>query len=573
MRLIPSLTRRRTPGYTHRAGIRAPRTHRPRYETVQRDSRPPLILIALAALVAAVAFQANGPSAAEAIEVDPVIWQLSNDYPETLPGDFELPISTIYIKTHDGADWMSTYDNHPAAVSGPAAIKNLIGIYGEQGIEVAAWFVPKGTDYNAQLQRALQVIDSGVTALYADLEPFPGFCFLQCRELAENLWKPLRELRPEAHLGVIYDPRPWWWQQSATSAWFSVADSVLPMCYWESYSGQVPWGDAAGCVVQAYADLSVLAPGRDLDYLPMLQGNSTPARFKEALDAAAGVGSERVSVWRRGVVDTEVWELIDNYSEPSYVGCRTTLADGCLFERMSTGSLWLMAAGARFLISDLSAVAAIGLTADDLQLVDDAFLDTIPVLPPDGTLVTDEAGEDVWVVVGGARFRMSEGDYAALGLDPEAVVAMPLGLIARVPLTPPDFSLLREVSSADGYLVLAGALIPLDDGVLAALEALGLTSGEPKAVPDGSLADLPLAQISRGDTDCSGLVETFDVLQVLQLSSGLPTGAICHQSADVNCDGLPAGVDALLILIFIAAGESPLLPGGCEPIGSLSQLN
>ncbi|MCI0813479.1 MAG: hypothetical protein J4O14_01235, partial [Chloroflexi bacterium] len=126
-------------------------------------SRQPFILIALASLVAVVALQANGPSAAEAIDVDPLIWQLSIDYPETLPGDLELPISTIYIKTHDGGDWMSTYDSHPNAVSGPAAIQNLIDIYGAQGIEVAAWFVPKGTDYDTQLLRALQVIDSGVT--------------------------------------------------------------------------------------------------------------------------------------------------------------------------------------------------------------------------------------------------------------------------------------------------------------------------------------------------------------------------------------------------------------------------
>ncbi|MCH8050492.1 MAG: hypothetical protein IIC86_00550 [Chloroflexi bacterium] len=539
---------------------------------MRSNSRQPFILIALASLVAAVAFQASGPSAAEAIEVDPVIWQLSNDYPVTLPGDLSLPISTIYIKTHDAADWMSIYDDHPAAVSGPAAIRNLIDIYGAQGIEVAAWFVPKGTDYDAQLQLALQVIDSGVTALYADLEPFPGFCFLQCRELAENLWKPLRELRPDAHLGVIYDPRPWWWDQSATSEWFSVADSALPMCYWESYAGQTPWGDAAGCVVQAYADLSVLAPGRDLAYLPMLQGNSTASRFEEALDAAAGVGSERVSVWRRGVVDTEIWELIDDYSEPSYVHCRPTLADGCLFEELATGSVWLMQAGGRFVISDLGVVAGLGLTEDDLQLVDGAFLSAIPTAPSSGALITEEGTADVYVVYNGTRFRMGESDYAALGLDPEAIVTLPLGLLDQVSLTPPDFSLLVGVSSAEEYLVLGGTLIPLDEGVFAALEELGISGGAAITVPDGALTDIPVAEIRRGDTDCSGVVETFDVLQVLQLSSGLPNTAICHQWADVNCDGSPAGLDALLILIFIAAGESPLLPGGCPPIGSLSVL-
>lgn len=572
MRLLHSLTRLRPPGYTRLVDTRAPRTPCPRHETVQSHSRPPFILIALAAIVAAVAFQASGPPAAEAIDVDPVIWQLSNDYPETLPGDLALPISTIYIKTHDGADWMSTYDGHPAAVSGPAAIKKLIDIYGAQGIEVAAWFVPKGTDYGAQLQRAIEVIDSGVTALYADLEPFPGFCFLQCRELAENFWKPLRQQRPNAHLGVIYDPRPWWWAQSATSEWFSVADSALPMCYWEDFGGQVPWNDPAGCVVQAYADLSVLAPGRDLAYLPMLQGNSTAVRFGEALDAAAGVGSGRVSVWRRGVVTTEIWELIDNYSEPSYVDCRSTLADDCLFRRMSTGSVWLMRGGGRFYIASFGLLPALGLTTDDVQLVEDAFLDAIPTVLRDGTLITGEAGGDVYVVYNGTRFHIGESDYAPLGLDPGAVATMPLGLLDQVPLTPPDFSLLREVSSEAGYLVLGGTLIPLDEGVLAALQALGIGGGTAISVPDGALADLPLAEVSRGDTDCSGFVETLDVLQVLQLSSGLPNAAICHLSADVNCDGSPAGIDALLILVFIAAGESPVLPGGCEPIGSVSVL-
>ncbi len=535
-------------------------------------SRRPIVLIALAVLVAVVALQARGPSSAEAIDVDPVIWQLSNDYPETLPGDISLPISTIYIKTHDAADWMSIYDSHPNAISGPAAIQNLIDIYGSQGIEVAAWFVPKGTNYDAQLQLALQVIDSGVTALYADLEPFAGFCYLQCRELAENLWKPLRELRPDAHLGVIYDPRTWWWEQSATASWLSVADSALPMCYWETYAGQTPWGDAAGCVVQAYADLAILAPGRDLDYLPMLQGNSTASRFEEALDAAAGVGSDRVSVWRRGVVDTEVWELIDDYSEPSYVDCRSTLAHDCLFRKMSTGSIWLMRGGVRFYIASFGLLPLLGLSTDDVQLVDDAFLAGVPTVPADGSLVTDEAGTNVFVVYEGTRFRMGEGDYAALGLDPETVVTLPVGLLDQVPLTPPDFSLLSEVSTAEEYLVLSGARIPLDDGVLAALEALGLTGGESITVPSGALVDIPVAEIGRGDTDCSGVVETFDVLQVLQLSSGLPNTAICHQSADVNCDGSSASLDALLILVFIAAGESPLLPGGCAPIGSLSLL-
>jgi hypothetical protein len=108
------------------------------------------------------------------LKVDPFIWQLDRDYPDGTPNDNTLPISTVYIKTHDGTDWMATYDTNPAAVTGPDAIRNLINVYGQQGIQVAAWFVPTGSDYNTQVQMAEQVIDSGVTALYADVEPFHG---------------------------------------------------------------------------------------------------------------------------------------------------------------------------------------------------------------------------------------------------------------------------------------------------------------------------------------------------------------------------------------------------------------
>jgi hypothetical protein len=517
----------------------------------------------------AVAFQANGPSSAEALDVDPLVWQLGVDYPETLPGDVELPIKTIYIKTHDATEWMSVYDDHPKAVSGPDAIRDLIDIYGQQGIEVAAWFVPKGTDYQTQFTMALQVIDAGVTALYADLEPFQGFCYLQCRELADNLWKPLRAARPNTHLGVIYDPRPWWWQQSATSEWLSVADSALPMCYWEDFTGQEPYNDPAGCVIQAHADLGELAPGRALAYIPMLQGNSTAAKFEKALDAAASVGSAKVSVWRRGVINTEVWELIGQYQEPNFFFCRQTLADGCLFREVSTETVWVMAAGARWGMPSPDSLFNLGFTWDDVQLVEDGFLAQAPIVPPDGTVVFEEDSAERWVVIAGAKFRIADADYAPLGLDPAVAYRVPATSLNQVPATPPDFTQLREVSGVDTFLVFKGMRIRVDEGVAKALEVLGFAAPA-HVVPDGALQAFSVAEVGSGDTDCSGVIETTDVLNTLALSSGLPNGAICHQSADVNCDGLPAGVDALLILVFVIGGE-PLAPG-CEPVGTLAPL-
>ena len=78
-----------------------------------------------------------------------------------------------------------------------------------------------------------QVLDSGVTALYADIEPFDGFCNLDCAYLAENFWWPLSASRPNANLGVIYDPRPWFWEHRRLDRWLATANVALPMCYWE----------------------------------------------------------------------------------------------------------------------------------------------------------------------------------------------------------------------------------------------------------------------------------------------------------------------------------------------------
>jgi len=55
-----------------------------------------------------------------------VISALNRDYPGAEGNDLALPIRTVYIKTHDGTDWMSTYDPNPSAVSGPDALRNLI---------------------------------------------------------------------------------------------------------------------------------------------------------------------------------------------------------------------------------------------------------------------------------------------------------------------------------------------------------------------------------------------------------------------------------------------------------------
>lgn len=522
----------------------------------------PLAVITIALLAIR---SAPRPAAAESIRIEAVVWQLNKDYPGADPNDANLPFHGVYIKTHDGTDWMATYDHNPLAVSGPDAIRNLINIYGQQGIDVAAWFVPTGRDVNTQVQLAEQVLDSGVMALYADVEPFDGFCSSDCQFLAEAFWQRLRAERPQAKLGVIYDPRPWWWGPADVGEWLAVADVAAPMCFWEDYVGQSPWADPGGCVFQAHQDLSQIAPGKTLEYAPMLQGDTTPDRFKPAVDAALAVGAQRVSVWRRGVVSADLWQAIRGYGDAP-TPCWVLRADNCVVRETSSSSVYLLEAGAKFLVPDVATLSSIGIS-DDVKVVPDGFLSLFPNVPRDGTLLAADDWPNVYLVSSGARFQISSpADLSAMGLDPAAIHKIPAAALGQVP-PPAQYSRLQESNNPQQYAMIGATRMPLDAAQLAALVATD-PGKVLYVVPNGALKAIPLAAPPvRGDVNCDGAVDTLDALADLQISAGLPSLGLCAaQVGNVNCD---AGIDTLdaLALLRYTAGLPINLPKGCPPIG------
>ncbi|HEV8575004.1 MAG TPA: hypothetical protein VGR43_09885 [Dehalococcoidia bacterium] len=465
-----------------------------------------ILLVALLALLALGSQQLAGqlsPPAAEAIDIEAVIWQFGKDYPGADGDDTKLPLRTVYIKTHDATNWMSTYDEDPKAVSGPASIRRLIDDYGAQGIEVVAWFVPKGGDIDRQVEMATQVLDSGVTALYADVEPFEGFCDLECGYLANELWWRVRQERPGAKLGVIYDPRPWTWAESATWSWLAAADVALPMCYWEMFVDQEAWSDPAGCVSQAYEGLGYLAPGRSLEYIPMLQGDTTPERFLQAMDAARAAGATKVSIWRRGVVANDVWEAAWAIYEPpaqvaatwpSYWQWSPCPWDGCILREASSPALYVLYAGAKFHIPSPEALAAMGRSPADHWIVGDGMMSRVADVPWDGTLVQEAGSEGVYVVYAGARFPIPSPEALnAIGLGAQRVYRVPPGAVATLPSIPREGSRFRELSGGPDWQMTAGArfAVPSPE-VAAALTATGSLEELVYVVPDGALAQVPL---------------------------------------------------------------------------------
>jgi hypothetical protein len=462
--------------------------------------------LALVLLACLLAIQQLGPQAdtpgVEAVDIEAVIWQFGKDYPGAQSDDTLLPVQTVYVKTHDATNWMATYDENPMAVTGPNSIRRLIDHYRGQGIEVVAWFVPKGGDIEGQLRMAEAVLDSGVRALYADIEPFDGFCHLDCDYLAREFWWRLRAERPEANLGVIYDPRPWTWVESGTANWLAAANAALPMCYWELFVDQGAWGDPRGCVSQAHSDLSLLAPGLSLEYIPMLQGDTTGGRFLDAMDAAREAGASKVSLWRRGVVSQEVWEAAWNIWEPSPVVAAAWPSywvwspcpwDGCILREEASDALYVLYSGAKFRIPNPEALAAMGRNPGDHWIVADGQLSMVADIPWDGTLVQEAGSGAVYVVYAGAKFPIPSPEALyALGLGAQRVHVIPPGALNQIPSMPREGSRFQELSSPTEWQMTGGARFALPSAEMRdTLIAAGALEGAAFVVGDGALGDIP----------------------------------------------------------------------------------
>ncbi len=69
----------------------------------------------------------------------------------------------------------------------------------------------------------------------------------------------------------------------------------------------------------------------------------------------------------------------------------------------------------------------------------------------------------------------------------------------------------------------------------------------------------------QGDADCNETVDASDLLAVLQ-TLGDFGAAPCLAYADVNCDGVISGLDAVIILRHIS--QLPSAVAGCPAVGA-----
>ena len=147
-------------------------------------------------------------------------------------------VNAVWVKTNDGADWMSTYDTKSALwIDGPAAVDRWVATLQRYGLEFHAWCVPLGKDIQAETDIILQVCNRpGVRSMVFDVEPYNGFWTGGQAGIRPYMLKIRSGLPGTFHLGMSVDSRPAHYSEIYPQEWYPFIDSIHPQVYWPDFS-------------------------------------------------------------------------------------------------------------------------------------------------------------------------------------------------------------------------------------------------------------------------------------------------------------------------------------------------
>ncbi len=249
------------------------------------------------------------------------VWQFSTDgEPAQIAANLAANHVAVMVKTHDGLDWMSTFDHHPAAVSGAAQVRTLANFFEGRGVPFHAWCVVKGINPAAEAQMAADVLASGARSLTIDLEGGAGFWQGSSAD-AVAYGNELRARNTYGRVDISIDPRPWRIYLAPMDEFVNFTDGISPQCYWDTFNtpSNLAAYQQAGYPSSAYGGMTpefiVDATARvlskyDREVIPAGQGAcADPATFPRFARRSWDNGMGSISVWRYGVTryDTLVY--------------------------------------------------------------------------------------------------------------------------------------------------------------------------------------------------------------------------------------------------------------------------
>jgi hypothetical protein len=233
----------------------------------------------------------------------------------------------VVLKTNDGPDWMSRYDDSPTAITGPQKVREMADYFENAGVPFHAWCVVHGLDPIGEARICSDVLNSGARSMVFDLEPSDGSNYWQGpREAALVLGQELRRLQPNARLAVAPDARPWQIDAVPTAEFTTFVNEIQPQSYWRTFEGPTnrrriaelghPVGPE-GMTPELILDVTVDKLRQfGLPIRPLGQGAANGAEWDRFVRHAYSLQIDSVGVWRYGTTDREVWPTLERLPPP-----------------------------------------------------------------------------------------------------------------------------------------------------------------------------------------------------------------------------------------------------------------
>lgn len=249
------------------------------------------------------------------------VWQFSADASlEGIASALSGKGLGVVLKTHDGTDWMSTYDHAPDAIDGPDRFRRVAGFFEDRGIPCHAWCVVKGIDPVREAQMAGDVLAAGARSLVLDLEGSSGF-WLGTVDDAIHYGQELRRISPYGRVDISIDPRPWRINLVPMNEFVAFTDGIWPQLYWDTFatSGNTDGYNASGHPVPASGITpefllevtnALLLP-YEREIIPVGQGAAgDPATWPRFAHRAWDLQTPVISDWRLGVTPAQTLQYL-----------------------------------------------------------------------------------------------------------------------------------------------------------------------------------------------------------------------------------------------------------------------
>jgi len=249
------------------------------------------------------------------------VWQFSTDAePNQIAARMRDHNLGVILKTHDGVEWMSEYDTSKYAVSGHPQVETLASYFEDAGVPFHAWCVLHGSNPVEEARLAAAVLLSGARSIFLDVEPHGGF-WRGTPQDATAFGRELRRLVPDGEVVLSIDARPWLKNAIPLQEFLPFINAIAPQHYWRTFDTQANYDkyrDAGfavppGGVTPEFLLATTLGAYSDIP-LPIHhtgQGaTDDPTEWGRFMDAAYAMNADFLSVWRYGVTDDAVLDVV-----------------------------------------------------------------------------------------------------------------------------------------------------------------------------------------------------------------------------------------------------------------------